>query len=240
MKNIIEYYTLGSQSEMQGMTLMTRTLNEEGEPVVQFGEPDKWYKPNQITEEEYNDLKAQIESADPNDIGIAGGLLNDEGKAVLAAENAACLETVNRDAHEMCGMQKSIMDDMIDKGILRKRDILRYISNQQAGMLFRKKLRGEFEGDYSSLTRAEKASVWAILNASSEELLNGGRIETGTKFDDGTTITAGDMGKINEAGRKLTVLQWFNVAENYNDQMTEEEIVNQIMNDRSNLLFVGK
>lgn len=56
----IEYYTCGSRDEPEGLTLMTRVVNEDGTSAISYGEPSDWYKPQQITKDEYDALVEEM------------------------------------------------------------------------------------------------------------------------------------------------------------------------------------
>ena len=75
-----EYYTLGSRDEEVGLTLMTRQMNADGQPVVSMGNPEGWYKAQRITEGEYNALLAEMQSP--------GALTNGIGLVTLEVRDA--------------------------------------------------------------------------------------------------------------------------------------------------------
>lgn len=68
-----KYFCLGSQSEVEGMTAMSMVVDDEGNPLVFVGNPDKWYKKQEITKEEYD----AISSSERNG---AFGIVNDQGR----------------------------------------------------------------------------------------------------------------------------------------------------------------
>lgn len=79
---ITKYYTCGSESEKEGLTLATAVFDDDGNLIAGF---TKLYKQKEITEEQYNAYKARLD--DPNEPkGVpARGLLNEQGIAALKA-----------------------------------------------------------------------------------------------------------------------------------------------------------
>jgi len=73
----VEYYTLGSRDEGEGLTLYTRTVDDNGNVVVGYQNHDRLYKKKQITKEEYDKLFAELSKATSKGFF---GLVNDEGK----------------------------------------------------------------------------------------------------------------------------------------------------------------
>ena len=59
-----EYWTTGSRDEPEGLTLMTRSVFvDDGTPHIQMaGGPEHWYKPQQITKEQYDALADEMRS----------------------------------------------------------------------------------------------------------------------------------------------------------------------------------
>ena len=79
---ITKYYSCGSESEKEGLTLATATFDDDGNLVAGF---TKLYKQKEITKEQYDEYQRRLN--DPNEPkGIpARGLLNEQGVAALKA-----------------------------------------------------------------------------------------------------------------------------------------------------------
>ena len=106
-----EYYTLGSRDEEVGLTLMSRQMKEDGTPLVAMGDPSGWYKPQRITEVEYNALVEEMRSpgAITNGIGLVTQTVRDaiaqRDLALVAAfwveRNKIAIKRAARDARDL-------------------------------------------------------------------------------------------------------------------------------------------
>lgn len=79
---VTKYYSCGSESEKEGLTLATATFDDDGNLVAGFS---KLYKQKEITKDQYDEYQRRLN--DPNEPkGIpARGLLNEQGVAALKA-----------------------------------------------------------------------------------------------------------------------------------------------------------
>lgn len=75
---IIEYFTLGSRDEAEGLTLHTRVVDHVGNIIVGYQHHDKLYKVKQISKEQAESIMDEMRN--PENKGFFG-LVNDEGKA---------------------------------------------------------------------------------------------------------------------------------------------------------------
>lgn len=79
---ITKYYSCGSESEKEGLTLATATFDDDGNLIAGFS---KLYKQKEITKKEYDAYQARLDDpAQPKGVP-ARGLLNAEGVAALKA-----------------------------------------------------------------------------------------------------------------------------------------------------------
>lgn len=83
----IEYYTLGSRDEPEGLTLMTRAVAEDGVGHITMGDPAGWYKAKRISESEFNALKN--EQRKTKYLSPVNGLLTPEQAEKNAKERRA-------------------------------------------------------------------------------------------------------------------------------------------------------
>jgi len=97
-----KYYTLGSRSEKEGLTLMT-ALYLNGEPAISYP-MDDMYKVAEITEEDYAVLTEEFKNPPMGRLGIAGGLINEDGLAEIEALNTSILE-----AQDAMNLEKATM-----------------------------------------------------------------------------------------------------------------------------------
>ena len=75
---IIEYFTLGSRDEADGLTLHTRVVDHVGNIIVGYQHHDKLYKVKQISKEQAESIMDEMRN--PENKGFFG-LVNDKGKA---------------------------------------------------------------------------------------------------------------------------------------------------------------
>lgn len=91
---ITKYYSCGSESEKEGLTLATATFDEEGNLVAGF---TKLYKQKEITKEQYDDYQRRLDNPNEPKGVPARGLLNEQGVAALKAwEEEMRLESIRR------------------------------------------------------------------------------------------------------------------------------------------------
>ena len=142
---IKEYYTLGSRSEKEGLTLMTRILHEDGSPCIQYGSPEEWYKPQQITKEEYEQLSLEMRDPPMGSLGIAGGLLDQQGYDEMMVIVNAQRQKVNEDRRAEADMQILILNKFLsDNDGLTQDQVEHYIHS----MNIRPKVRSLVLEDY--------------------------------------------------------------------------------------------
>ena len=79
---ITKYYSCGSESEKEGLTLATATFDDDGNLIAGFS---KLYKQKEITKEEYDAYQARLDDPTQPKGVPAHGLLNAEGVAALKA-----------------------------------------------------------------------------------------------------------------------------------------------------------
>jgi len=163
--NTVKYYTLGSRSEKEGLTLMTALVNDEGEPVAGY-DIEKMYKPQEITEAEYNSLKEEMRDPQTGRLGIAGGLINDEGFAAIEALNIRIITDLNVMNYEEAKMLYAKFKKLQQLEISTVVDEIKFSSiskkvNDQINHLI----------TIDSLSEEDAAAVWGILNSTQEELM---------------------------------------------------------------------
>lgn len=83
----IKYYSFGSESEKEGLTIGANYEEEASGVFIGTPKDKPWYKQKEITKEEYDAYAARL--ADPNEPRGFYGLVNEKGKA--AAEKAIAL-----------------------------------------------------------------------------------------------------------------------------------------------------
>ena len=83
----IKYYSFGSESEKEGLTIGANYEEETSGIFIGVPKDNPWYKQKEITREEYDAYAARL--ADPNEPRGFYGLVNEKGKA--AAEKAIAL-----------------------------------------------------------------------------------------------------------------------------------------------------
>ena len=76
--NITRYFSLGSESEAEGLTFIKNIYNQDGDLVAGIPNPEKLYNAKEITEEEY--LSFVKQTSEQGRKGIFG-LVNKTGKA---------------------------------------------------------------------------------------------------------------------------------------------------------------
>lgn len=77
---ITKYFKEGLKSLKEGMTVFTCIYDDDGNLLSGIPEPFRRFKVEEITEEQYNEIKRQID--DPSvEKGLADGLINEKGKA---------------------------------------------------------------------------------------------------------------------------------------------------------------
>lgn len=66
MTIVKKYFTTGTESEVEGLTLMVAKFNSDtGEMVSGFGAgPDSWYKAKEVTKKKYDEIKAKFQNSD--------------------------------------------------------------------------------------------------------------------------------------------------------------------------------
>lgn len=232
--NTIKYYTLGSRSEKEGLTLMTAVFNKDGEPVANYP-LDKMYKLQEITEKEYNVLYEELKNPSIGRLGIAGGLINEEGLKEIEEMNIAILAASKADSEARAVKFFQRAKKMEELGISTLEDeISLFLPSRQVATMV-----DGFE-ELESLTDEDAASVWAVLNASEEELISGGQVPEGATLASGKKIRAGNFGNIQSKARKVEVMTWFNLSDEFNSKMTNPDYASKIIKDRERLFFTGK
>lgn len=244
--NVLEFYTLGSKSELEGLTLMVREVNQEtGEPTIQLGSPDTWYKAKKISEEEYSELKKQIDNPTiPK--GIAGGLIDDEGLRLNLDMEAEIAATKRVEDEQVSDFYEKNIRGMLDNSELDESMLSTYIRNVPIpngtrSVLIEKMLDVipvEEQPSWNA-SRNDKASIWAVLNSSEDELSNGGTLPEDATLPNNEFIGAGNFGNIQAKARKVEVMGWFNLASEFSSNMTDKEYAVKIIELRSELKFIG-
>lgn len=232
--NQIKYYTLGSRSEKEGLTLMTALFTEDGKPLIGY-DIEKMYKVSEITEEEYKSLKAEMINPEMGRLGIAGGLLDERGLAAVQALDNTLISGVNKMNFEKTSMLYAKFMKLEEMGISTVKDELELINltaNQYAQM--------QSVIGIQSLSDEDALAVWAVLNADEQGLSVETTLEQETKFGARMIGPSKTLGGINLKARKVEVMSWFNLADQFKSTMTNAEYVQKILELRGQLFFVAQ
>lgn len=92
--SVTKYYTLGSRSEKEGLTVMTALFDEDGKPLIAYPF-ESLYKLKEITEDEYLAIRKEMLSPAIGRLGIAGGLIDKDGLAEIVAMEDQIIKDVD-------------------------------------------------------------------------------------------------------------------------------------------------
>lgn len=76
-----KYFSIGSMSEKEGMTFIINIYDDESGDLLTGKPENQMYKKKEITKEEFDEYTALLKNSSVR--GLAGGLLNEEGRKAL-------------------------------------------------------------------------------------------------------------------------------------------------------------
>lgn len=118
-----KYFTCGSESEMEGLTLAKFCYYDDG--TLAIGSPNgvkSLYKGKEITEEEYEELSNKLESGNYKK-GFAGGLVNEEGLRKIAERFAKEKEDYKVLCEPKIALSVKKIRKLLELGIIEQSDI---------------------------------------------------------------------------------------------------------------------
>lgn len=117
---IIEYFTLGSRDEAEGLTLHTRVVDHVGNIIVGYQHHDKLYKVKQISKEQAESIMDEMRN--PENKGHFG-LVNAKGKAKADEENKAIIDKIKAQKDKEQALIAKRLARQLEAGLIDEEDL---------------------------------------------------------------------------------------------------------------------
>jgi len=118
--NITRYFSLGSESEAEGLTFIINVYDQQGNFVAGVPNVDQLYKSKEITETEYLNHLKKLQN---NDNKGLFGIVNAEGKKKVDEVNKAIIDNIKAKKNKQQALVAKRLARQLEAGLIDEEDL---------------------------------------------------------------------------------------------------------------------